>query len=493
VTPLGLVLVPFVLFFAFTKPRGLLSLLVLTSVFEAGSVFNSSLGNFDLGIPLFHFVEIFITLHLVLLFFNNGSILPEAGDPRRKLMIPLLWFWGWAFASALVLPHIFAGMPVYEPRGGIDQQYEGLTPLHWSLSNLAQAAYLTLNVSTVLYAVYTVRTRSHIRELIRTLGLAVAIVVIIGVMQQVAIVKGWSFPYELLNNNVGRDQGFSQDLGDFRRISSTFPEPSFAGSFLSAVTIGMIASFLRGRRTWGWFLAAGTACSVLLATTATTGYVAFAVLLCALFIYFSPFRGPLALRRFLAKGWLMLVVPLLAIAALALWAIPGLWEAAFTLTADKSEGLSFLHRLSSDLSALTIFGDTWGIGVGLGSNRPSSLLMSFLSSVGIVGTVLFTIFLWRVARAFPGRSAPVGLHLTFWSLAALVVSQLIAVPDMNRPVLWTLIILVVVQLHILPGRQRVRVPRLAPHDLSLDRALRTTGHSGGLPNGEWSPRLSVER
>jgi hypothetical protein len=492
-TPLGLAVVPFVLFFAFVKPRGLLLLLVATSVFEASSVFNGSVGSLDLGIPLFHFIEIFIAFHLAVLLFKDGSILPDPGDPLRRLVTPLLLFWAWAFASALVLPHVFAGMPVYEPHGGIDQQYAGLTPLRWSLSNLAQAVYLSLNVSTVLYAIRTIRTPSQVKQLVGALSVAVVIVVSIGIAQQIAMVRGWSFPYEVLNNNVGRDQGFSQDLGDVRRITSTFTEPSFAGSFLSAVAIGMVASFLRGRRTWVWFIAAAAACSVLLATTATTGYVAFAVMLGVLFLYFSPFRGSDRIRRFLAKGWLTLILPLLGIAALAMLAMPGLWEAAFTLTADKSDGLSFLHRLSSDLSALTIFADTWGMGVGLGSNRPSSLLMAFLSSVGIVGTVFFAAFLWRVAKAFPGRNAPSALQLTFWALVALLVSQLIAVPDMNRPVLWTLIVLVVVQLRPYPSKQRLSAPRLASHDLNLGHALGPAAHGGSLPNSQRIPRLDLER
>ncbi len=468
-TPVGYFFLPLVLLCSFTKPERLLSLLVLASVFEASSVFNSSIETFQLGVPPFYVVEAFIALQLVGLVAQKGSLLPEPDDPRRKYVVPLLLFWAWACASAFILPHIFSGMPVYEPRGGIDEQYEALTPLRWSFSNLAQVLYLTLNLCTLLYALQVVRTRKQVNSLLKTLGVAVGIAVVAGGVQRLAIFQGWSFPYELLNNNPGYSQGFEQSIGEgIQRINSTFTEASFAGSFLGAIAIGLVAAFLRGRRSLGWLVAALAAFLVLLDTTAMNGYVAFAVVLGCLFFYFSPFRGPKSTRWFLAKGWLVLVVPLLGVAGAVVVLFPSFTSAAFTVTTEKSDTLSFLHRLYSDLTALDIFLNTWGLGVGLGSNRPSSMLMAFLSTVGIVGTILFAIFIFRIVRAFPGKSAPGTMHWTFWSLIALLVAQIVAVPDINRPVLWTLIVVVVVQLDIpfrrpAPARVRFSMRDLNPN------------------------------
>jgi hypothetical protein len=453
-TPVGYFFLPLVLLCSFTKPERLLSLLVLASVFEASSVFNSAIETFQLGVPPFYVVEVFIAFQLISLAVRKGSLLPDHGDPRRKYLIPLLFFWAWACASAFILPHVFSGMPVYEPRGGIDEQYEALTPLRWSFSNLAQVFYLTLNVGTLIYALHVVRTRRQVSTLLKTLGIALSIAVVAGGVQRIAIFQGWSFPYELLNNNPGYSQGTGQSIGEgIQRINSTFTEASFAGSFLAAMAIGLIAAFLRGRRTMLWLFAALASFLVLLDTTAMNGYVAFALVLGWLFVYFSPFRGPKSARRFLAKGWLVLVVPLLALAGLVVVLFPSFTSAAFTVTTEKSDTLSFLHRLYSDLTALDIFLNTWGIGVGLGSNRPSSMLMAFLSTVGIVGTILFAFFVIRLVRAFPGKSAPGTMQWTFWSLIGLLLAQVVAVPDINRPVLWALIVLVTVPLDI-PFRRR---------------------------------------
>jgi len=447
-TPVGYFFVPMVFLCFFTKAERLLSLLVLASVFEASSVFNSSIGSFELGVPPFFVVEAFIALQLIGIFLQTGKILPPADDPRRKPVSALLWFWAWACASAFILPHLFSGMPVYEPRGGIDEQYEALTPLRWSFSNLAQVLYLTLNVCTLIYAVHVIKTREQINSLVKTMAIAVGIVVTAGALQRIAAFGGWEFPYELLNNNPGYSQGFDQSVGDMHRISSTFTEASFAGSFLGAIALGLVAAFLRGRRTLPWLLASALTFLVLLDTTATNGYVAFALGLCLLFFYFNPFRGAKRVRRFLAKGWLVLVLPLLAIAAMVVLLLPDFAASALTVTSQKSDTLSFLHRLNADLTALDIFIHTWGVGVGLGSNRPSSMLMSFLSTVGLGGTILFLFFLLRVIRSFPGKSANGTFQWTFWSLVTLLIAQVVAVPDINRPVLWMLLVLVVVQLSV---------------------------------------------
>jgi hypothetical protein len=468
-TPIGFFFLPLIFWCFFTKPERLLSLLVLASVFEASSVFNGAIQSFELGIPPYYLVEIFIAIQLAILFTKQGTLLPPAGDPRRKYLVPLLVFWAWACASAFILPHLFGGTPVYEPRGGIDEQYEALTPLRWSFSNLAQVVYLTLNVSAIFYAVKVVKTPRQVATLLKTLGVAVGIAISVGLIQRIAVFQGWSFPYEVLNNNPAYAQGFNQSMNDYQRITSTFTEPSFAGSFIGAIAVGLVAAFLRGRRTMKWLAGAVAAFLVLLDTTATNGYVAFAVVLCFLFLYFSPFRGPKAARRFLMKGWMTLVLPLLGLAVLIAVAFPRLLEVAFTLTSEKSDTLSFLHRVSADLTAMNVFVSTWGLGAGLGSNRPSSLLMTFLSTVGIVGTILFAVFLFRIVKAFPGKSAPSVMHWTFWSLVALLVAQTIAVPDLNRPVLWTLILLVITQLS---------VPFRRPAPASVRFAVRNFNPSG---------------
>ncbi len=91
--------------------------------------------------------------------------------------------------------------------------------------------------------------------------------------------------------------------------------------------------------------------------------------------------------------------------------------------------------------------ETWGLGVGMGSTRSSGLLLTLLASVGVVGISLFAVIVYKIIALFPGNSAIADLHLIYWALLTLGVSHALAVPDVNRPVLWALLILVTVHLN----------------------------------------------
>jgi DNA integrity scanning protein DisA with diadenylate cyclase activity len=97
---------------------------------------------------------------------------------------------------------------------------------------------------------------------------------------------------------------------------------------------------------------------------------------------------------------------------------------------------------------MVIFIETNGIGVGLGSNRSSGLIFTMLSSVGLVGTALFAIMFYKIIKSFPGRSASNSLQMVFWALITLTISEVLSVPDVNRPVLWALVMLVLVHLNV---------------------------------------------
>ncbi|MFZ0418042.1 MAG: hypothetical protein WAM04_08045 [Candidatus Sulfotelmatobacter sp.] len=453
VTLLGAFFIPITLACFFWRPQNLLPLLVVASVFEAGSVFNGAAGDFVFGIAPFYFVEIFVAVRLFLSVWRRGTLLPSHDIPARGIARALLAFLAWSFTTALVMPHLFAGMPVNLPRErvGMDIVLGSLPSLRWSLSNLAQGIYLTLNVAAVLFAFEVIQTRAQVEKLAKALGWAVGIVVVAGVLQQLAQLTGWSYPYGVLNNspyNPFDIHPLDHQIGSFVRISSTFAEPMNSGSFLAAAACGLLASYLRGRRGPGRLLALLAVVVVLFETASTTGYIALTIMLCLLLVYFNP----LARRQFrrqpsFAKGWAAVTVPASCLTAVAILLVPSLSQAVFAMTVEKSEGMSFVSRVLADWDAWTLLVNTYGLGVGLGSSRPSSLIMTLLSTVGIVGTTLFAIVLYRVIKLFPGKWGPSVLQMSFWSLIGLLVAQAIGIPDINRPVLWALFIVTAAQLN----------------------------------------------
>lgn len=441
-TFLGVIFIPAALILLFWRPSYLVPLAILASPFEAGSVLNATIGDFPIGIAPFYFVQVCIILRLLVSIASGKSLLPARNDPARVIAILLCAFCLWSGFSAFAMPHLFAGITVEPPRLNA---FPG--PLEWSLSNLAQASYLTLNVAFVLYALQVIRTERQSETLLNAFYWSVFIAVVVGLAQSLALAMHWEFPYETFNNNPAYAQGFEEEVDYIRRINSTFVEPSFAGSFLSAAATGLIASFLAGRRGLRWVLGILAVIVVLLQTTATTGLASVALMFLILLVFFNPFKKSQKLSFSASKTWIT-IFAVFSLLALVLYFNPDLSEALVAMTVEKMGTESFWGRLISDFFGITIFINTDTLGAGLGSSRSSSLISTLLSTVGIVGTTLFGTMLYKIFRLFPGRQASIRLQLSFWAFLGLFVAHAMSIPDINRPALWALLTILMVHLNL---------------------------------------------
>jgi hypothetical protein len=444
VTFLGIIFVPAALVLFFWRPSYLVPLAILASPFEAGSVLNVTIGDFPIGIAPFYFVQVCITLRLLVSKARGKPLLPPRNDPAWVIAILLCAFCLWSAFSAFAMPHLFAGITVEPPRLN---SFPG--PLEWSLSNFAQASYLILNVGFVLYALQVVHNEQQSENLLKAFYWSVFIAVAVGLAQSLALAMHWEFPYEAFNNNPAYAQGFEEEVDSIRRINSTFVEPSTAGSFLSAAATGLIASFLAGRRGLHWLLGIFVVAAVLLQTTATTGLASVALMFLVLLVFFNPFKKRAKFSLSLTKTWIAILV-IFSILGFVLYLNPDLSEALVAMTVEKMGTESFWGRLISDFFGITIFLNTDALGAGLGSSRSSSLISTLLSTVGIIGTGLFGAVLYKILKLFPGREAPPSLQMSFWAFLGLFVAHAMSIPDINRPVLWSLLAILVVHLNLCP-------------------------------------------
>ena len=450
-TFLGAIFVPAALICLFVWSRGLLPLLIVASVFEAGSVFNGSIGGFVFGVSPFYFVEICVALRLLWLVWDRGTLLPPKESPTRLIAVLLLAFLIWSVVSSFLMPYLFAGTPVIAPRDRLDTDIIlfNLEPLRWTLSNLGAAGYLVLNVCAVLFAVLVIQTTKQADTLARALRWAVGIVLVVGLLQQFAVLAGWSFPYALITNNPTADPDeLYQQFDGIVRINSTFSEPMNTGSFLAAAASGLLAAYLHERQS-RYLFAIVAAVTVLLVSTSTTGYLASTLMFLVLLVYFRPSKSiESGGRRSSYKGWITVTVTLACAAGLSIFFVPSLSEAVLAMTINKGQGTSLASRVIADQDTIRLLSSTYGLGVGLGSTRPSSLVAALLSTVGVVGLLLAAIVVYRIIRDFPGKRAPSMLQMSFWSLIGLLVADSIAIPDINRPTLWALLLVVVAQLSV---------------------------------------------
>lgn len=407
----------------FLKEDSLLGLLIIASIFQAASAINIG----ERGIQPYYVVAVFIIARALvnrILGIRSRAHMPQA---------PWLLLFGFiAVASAFILPFLFAGIPVYDPKIGIDEGALFQPPLSFGLNNIAQAGFLTCHIATA-YAVLTMNFSS--RKARKAYIWAFYLVVVIIAAQAVCQITGIPFPNKLILNNPGYSLwDLSGEIGGTRN-PGTFSEPSFAGGFLAIYCIGFLAQYLAGQD--GAFH--------LVVSLVATGLVAsggsmftLCILIPALLVRYFPFRFPwyINIRRTKRLVWVLFLVVMPV--ALALLASSVYREALITNTLSKTDSGSFINRTASDLYALQLLVKTHWIGVGLGSNRASSLLTTLLSNVGVAGALAFGVFYIKLFAHLPKEYAWLR-----WASFALLLNMCIAIPDSTIPTLWILIVLAI--------------------------------------------------
>ncbi|GAJ30546.1 hypothetical protein [Acidomonas methanolica] len=393
VTAMGLVFWPLSFLF-WNRPQRLLELALFGGIFSAASVL--TLGGMGLqpsAAPSFCFIA-YIGLQLLL-----GARFPMAGRVLH-LCLPLLVIGAWTLAGSIILPRVFENQVLVWPQklDAVGTQML-LAP---SRGNYTQDCYVILNlVMFVLTSLFLMRREADLRRLLEIYILGGAVVCLIGAWEAAERLAHVPFPETFLYSNPGWAILNTQMTGPVPRINSTYPEPAACATALTGVLYATVWSVLRGYG--GWITRAVVVLSALtlLATTSTTGYVALAAGIVMLFAYAIITHSPRLLRRLA----LFISVAVLffggATATLAVFA-PDVIRAAqdvMTDTMDKKNSLSYKERSQKDADAMTAFYQTHGLGTGWGSNRSSSLIPSFLSTIGIVGLVGLLFADWQLLRA----------------------------------------------------------------------------------------------
>jgi hypothetical protein len=404
------------------RQDGLLGLLVIASIFQAASAINIG----ERGIQPYYVVAAFLIARAMV-----NWVLGRRSRVRMPRSGWLALFGAIAIASAFILPVVFAGIPVYDPKIGIDEGLLVQPPLAFGLNNIAQAAFLVCQIATA-YAVLAIGFTSNKTR--RMYLWAFYLVVLIVAAQSVCQLTGVPFPKSLILNNPGYSLW---DLGGGvggTRNPGTFSEPSFAGGFLAMCCVGFLAQYLAGKG-GALHLIISLVASGLVASAGSLLTISFFAL--ALLVRYFPFRPPWHINVGRTKRLIWLALLVAAPLAFALLS-SGYRDALMTNTVSKGDSLSFINRTASDLFALQLLIRSHGMGVGLGSNRASSLLTTLLSNVGIAGTLAFGVFYFKM---FAGLSKEYAWLK--WAAFALVVNMCINIPDLTIPILWLPIMLAI--------------------------------------------------
>ena len=416
---------------------------IITAIFQGAALVNSG-GGFAIGLSPYFFVTGLIALRLVPQLLT-GRVSFFTHEPVRSHVHVLVMFILWCAVSAFVLPMLFQGLPVDSPRSGVDSSYYTQLPLTWSFSNAGQAGYMILNLMLVLRLLQLSTSQKRLERLINAFSWSGMLVAGVGVYQILSNRLGLPFPSWLFNSNQAWAELPNQLIsGGFSRVSATFPEPSGAASFLSAwsvfelsLAIGLV------RQSGRHWLCAAVGVAVLIATASTTGYVIAAVM-CVVMAW--DCIGTL-LRYGIIKTRVTLTFIGLGSAGLAaLVLLPGAGLLLDALVFNKGESASALHRTATFGRAIEVFLSSWGLGVGLGSNRAMSAFFYLLSNVGLPGLILTG---WLLSQLYSQVRAQLGsayydsTHRAFLcalsaAFAAYIFALLLSGAEISQPHLWIL-------------------------------------------------------
>lgn len=441
-TYFGFLFIPIALFIGFRKNVDLIYLLIFSSIFQAASVLNVN-SKFEFGLQPYYFVSVLLALSMCAqVIINNGKLIIK--NNKKNLAVILSLFGFYSAASSFILPTVFNGVNVYSPRLGIDAQAEfGGVALAWSYSNLAQAIYVLLNVFNVIFVlINTEKLKFQLANY--WLIFSAFVVAIVGFYQFVANYFGLYFPSHFLYSNPIYYIGDNQKIASYLRINSTFSEPSVAGIFLASITMYFFAlSISKKKFSKIYFIAALIMALSAAITTSTTAYF----VLFIGFISFSFFELTSAvINKKISKTVVLISFLAVAMTVVALGIITyyGVFPEFYVMTIDKTHSLSYINRQLSNVAALKLTLETWLLGVGLGSNRPSSFVAYLFSNVGAIGSFVFFAFLCKLVKfslIYKGKSSQVSYAPELFFLCVLF-GMTASVPDLSSGILWVAIILV---------------------------------------------------
>ncbi len=400
-------------------PRGYGVALALGGATAAGSAFVAG----GTAVPTFYAVALGslagVALRLLGTRPHSGLARFETDRPSPGVGL-LVAFAIWASVVTLTASTLFGGIAVHAATG-----YTTLTSGGFSSSNGAQLIYLVLGVATVAFLARSPSARPEV------IGLAAGATTVLSAWRYLHQLAGLPFPDGFFDNSpvFNYIETAPNNVQRFRGILS---EPAgLAGSCLVTVAYMLPRSLqVRGLRRVGTLLVAAIAIYLgVISTSATFVVAGVATAMLAVLAGLARFLTRRAAVSVLAQLLISLTV------LIALFGLPLLADFVQQTVSQKVNSSSYGDRSSFDDISYRLFIDTFGYGVGLGSNRASSFVANLMSTTGLIGTVLFVAAVVTLIR----RGGRVRAYRpVVWALTTLLVAKVIAGPDLSDTsgVLW---------------------------------------------------------
>lgn len=356
--------------------------------------------------------------------------------PRHPAFL-LVALVAYSVVMAWLLPRVLAGTTEIIPLGVTEfGEVTGAVPLVPGSSNITQSIYMTGNLLCFLLIAAAATQPDGFRAVVTGVLAYAALTIVFALVDLATYATGTADILSFMRNAKYTLHNDTEVSG-LKRIVGSFTETSvFARSTLGVLGFAGTLWLCGWRWRWTGLLAAASIILLVLSTS-STAIVGLPVM--AALLYVSSLQ--IAIKKTSSTAWifgtLAPVVMLVVVLGILLdpQAASVVRNYLDTTVFNKLDTDSGVERSSWNSLALRNFWDSWGLGVGVGTTRASSFLMALLSSVGIIGLILYGLFMYSVylrPRGAP-RSFESDVRMAARNAAAgLLVGDLLLAPSIDQ-------------------------------------------------------------
>lgn len=406
------------------KPIELVCAMLLFGVFEASAVVILPALSYS-SIPPARMMLAFLVLHMLMVTASRASLLREAIVANAWLLL----FCIYGLVGAFLLPRLFAGQIDVVPMRPVGlRNLLDAFPLQFSSQNITTGLYLTGSGLTAVAAYVAARLAPDPRILVRT-GVAIALLqAVTGMLGVLLAGTFWDSIVDLIRNGSYSQVRHVTDA--FLRINGFQSEPSAYSRIGIIWLIFMVELWLRDQWPRVTGLASLALVVPLVLAVSSTAYVvlgAYGVLLAIRFCLFPPYARLSKIGPLLALG-AVLVTGVLLITLLSRDVAQELESILQRMTLDKAQSSSGQQRTFWALQGLEAFKVSWGLGIGPGSFRSSSIITAIIGSSGVIGCITFAAYMLQLPirdRPGAGERESVAAACTWTAIGALLPAAII--------------------------------------------------------------------
>lgn len=318
---------------------------------------------------------------------------PKAGFWLLALVV-------YAVLGAFFFPRLFEGVTYIVPLSDREDAFGGLAPLQPTTGNITQSIYMVGNLGAfgIACAVSQMRGGTH-ALLYGFIALAVANV-LFAIIDLATYSTGTTYLLEFMRNSTYALHTESE-INGLKRIVGSYTEASYFGRICAAL-LGFTATlWLCGRHTILSGVLALVTLVLLLFSTSSAALAVFPILM--LVLYGTALQLSVTHARPMSTVMVAIVPLFVIVAFFGVMLIPTvsstLSEYISDSVFDKLSTDSGVERSGWNATAMQNFMDTWGMGVGVGTARASSLLFALLSSVGLIGFLCYLLMFASIITA----------------------------------------------------------------------------------------------